>query len=85
MSIALATKGVISGFGGGGAGGNYPSGYIASAIEVEIDFNQGIVVGLSNNDIGVSVDLDEGISVNVDSSSIGIEVTTSDEIVEVST
>lgn len=85
MSIALATKGIISGFGGGGAGEQYPSGYIASAIEVEIDFVQGIVVGLSNNNIGVSVDLGENVLVDVNSSSVGIEVTTSDEIVEVNT
>jgi len=80
----IVTRGYGIG-GGGGGGGNYPAGYIASAIDVEIDLNQGIVVALSNNDLGVSVDFNEGISVDVDSSSIGVEVTTSDEIVEVNT
>ena len=71
--------------GGGGGGGNYPAGYIASAIDVEIDLNQGIVVALSNNNLGVSVDYNKGISVSVDSSSVDVEVTASDETLEVST
>lgn len=88
MSIALATKGMISGLGGvggGGAGGNYPAGYIASAIFVSVDISQETEVNIDFQDIEVSVDMDESIAVSVGMDDTDVSISVDDETLEVET
>ena len=60
MSISLATKGIIAGFGGGGSGSSYPDSYIATAIDIGIDLGQEIIIDIDNSNlIQVTVEFDE--------------------------
>jgi hypothetical protein len=61
MSLALATKGIISGVGfgsGSGAGGLYPDGYIASTIEVDVDASE-LSIDIDTSEISVSADVQD--------------------------
>ena len=83
MSIALATKGIIAGFGGGGEGGLYPDGYIASAINVAIDLEQETTVAITQPSLGVSISLSESISVAISDDPIGVSISVDDDTLEV--
>lgn len=80
MSVALATKGIISGFGGGGGeGGLYPDGYIASAINVAIDLEDETTVEITQPSLSVIVSLSENISVAIDDDQVGVSISIDDD------
>ena len=85
MSIALATKGIIAGFGGGGGGegGLYPDGYIASAINVAIDLEQETTVAITQPSLGVSISISESVLVAISDDPIGVAISVDDENLEV--
>lgn len=85
MSLALATKGIISGVGfgsGAGDGGLYPDGYIASAIEVAVDLATTEISVVVDDPLEVSIDLSE-IEVAVDVSDLTVDVLVNDPELEV--
>jgi hypothetical protein len=77
MSLALATKGVIAGFGGSvtvsgeGGGGIYPSGYVACAIQVAIDLTEQ-VVSVDSQQITATVEMEDAVTVTVNDVSVSV-------------
>jgi hypothetical protein len=55
MSLALATKGMIAGIGTGTGGGLYPSDYIASTVEVDVDTSE-ISVSIESESIELTIE-----------------------------
>ena len=79
MSVALATKGIIAGLGGG----LYPSDYVASAINILIDLEQETTVAITQPSLGVSISLSESVSVAISDDPIGVAISVDDENLEV--
>ena len=85
MSIALATKGIISGIGfgsGAGGGGLYPDGYIASTIDIAVDLSEPSIT-IASDSMDVSVSLQDAIGVSIDTSSLSVDITVDDPEMEV--
>jgi hypothetical protein len=58
VSLALATKGMISGIGLGTGGGGtfYPENYVASEVEVSVDTTE-MLVDIDVSEVSVSIDV----------------------------
>jgi|PlaIllAssembly_1097288.scaffolds.fasta_scaffold695064_2 hypothetical protein len=88
MSLALATKGIISGIGfgsGTGEGGLYPDDYVASAIEVAVDMSEEVNVTVEESELSVEIELSEETAVAINISEAEHEVSLDEETVGVNT
>lgn len=87
MSISLATKGIIAGIGfgsGTGEGGLYPSGYIASTIEIAVDLSEPSITVAADDSLYVAVSLSP-VDVDVSLESLDVDVTVDEPSLEVDT
>lgn len=88
MSLALATKGIISGVGfgsGTGEGGLYPDDYVASAIAIAVDLSEEVNVTVEESELSVEIELSEETTVAIDAGEVEHGVSLDEETVGVNT